>query len=268
MFCFKLLRTLEGNNRGATAEGPARTNCTKEFKGRTRAPGKLESLQVLGYAIQQVSFVFRKLQKCSMMKLSFHFVFLVSFRLHLQFSGEIEPKAFQLCFSLFFLCYFPLPFSAFRQISNTVSFWLFGGGEYLVIIFPSCPSTCLTWMYLRILQSGSKTVHCYKQCLISDHYIFQLKIWTFHISVFPFCCVVFPPAGHRALPAVQSLTSGCLIQQEGCLGWQSTKKKQNQTLFLGLFSRAGISYIFSDQLKRWFITNRSVNTDWQKAPST
>lgn len=132
MFCFKLLRTLEGNNRGATAEGPPRTNCTKEFKGRTRAPGKLESLQVLGYAIQQVSFVFRKLQKCSIMKLSFLFVFLVSFRLHLQFSGEIEPKAFQLCFSLFFF-FFMLFSPSFLRFQNgfliLLAFGFLGGGN-------------------------------------------------------------------------------------------------------------------------------------------
>lgn len=95
-----------------------------------------------------------------------------------------------------------LPRPLFSLAFTTEFFFFF---EYLVIIFPSSPSTHLTLIYLRILQSDSKTAHCCKQCLISDYYIFQLKLWTFHICVFPFHCVVFLPAGHKALPAFQSL---------------------------------------------------------------
>lgn len=121
---------------------------------------------------------------------------------------QVPPTIFRQDLTQSILVLFQIPSHSlppplfFPSFYNRVFFFFF---EYLVIIFPSSPSTHLTSIYLRILQSDSETAHCCKQCLISDYYIFQLKILAFHIYVFLFHCVVFLPAGHKALPAFQSL---------------------------------------------------------------
>lgn len=143
------------------------------------------------------------------------------------------PKPFSLVCFFFFLSQLS------EQIFNTIRFWLFIFFYLLVITFSSFPFKHLIQIYLRILQLVNKTVHCCKQFLISDYYIFKLKYghFTYLISHFIVWYFYLQDTGNCQH---FSLTSFCLIQQEGCLGWQSKKKKQNHDAFLGLFRRAGI----------------------------
>lgn len=178
------------------------------------------------------------------MKLSFPFLGKLQFAAAI-FKERFIPKPFscvlefvQFCWFFFFCLFFffsQLP----EQISNIVSFWLFFSFfQYLAIISPSSPSTHLTRLYLRILQSDSKTVYCYKQCLISDYYIFQLKIWTFHVSFSISLCGV----STCKTQGTASISESDLVLADTArtlFRLAKQEEKQNQTAFLGLFRRAG-----------------------------
>lgn len=96
---------------------------------------------------------------------------------------QFPPTIFRWDLTQSFLVLFQIPSPpappplCFPQLLEQLFFFF----EYLVTIFPSSPSPHLTRIYLRILQSDSKTAYCCKQCLISDLYFSAKNMGISHL---------------------------------------------------------------------------------------
>lgn len=120
---------------------------------------------------------------------------------------------------------------------------------YFFLVFSLYFFLSLMWIYLKIAQQTARNIATICGGWFHTITFFQQKVCVSPICVFPIHCAVFSPAGHRALPAFQNLTF--LMQQEGCLSWQSKKYKNKTKLHFRIYiGRHRFNWYFATRLER------------------